>query len=192
MNDSEHWKSSTYVYIKFVNMFLLSHFIDQTREFAHYQYYYTHRWSRLMHNREQNEIIRTRSFFRCQKFEYATLLRRSFEHEIFFLVLLKIHSSTSYLLFDAYHIKRFDFCMSAWSHRNDLIWKIIIVVIFAFDRLELFDLFAEIVATTSDWRLLLKSFSQWFSDQIVWTNRSHHRIFAAETKRLRFSMILWS
>ena len=30
-------------------------FIDQTREFAHYQYYYIHRQSRLMHNRKQQK-----------------------------------------------------------------------------------------------------------------------------------------
>ena len=110
-------------------MFLLSHFIDQTREFAHHQYCYTHRRSRLMHNREQkrnhsntkffsienlsknvifkNEIIRIRSFSRCQKFDFAISLRKSFEHEILLFVWFEAHSSTSYLLL-------------VWSHRDDL------------------------------------------------------------------------
>ena len=98
---------------------------------------------------------------------------------IFYFFWFKTHSNTKYLLFVLVSklIRTRDTCFSRklfvkrnfliWFlhrclNRIEMIWKITIVVIFAFDRLELIETFAKIVADTSDWRLLLNSFFQWF------------------------------
>ena len=178
------------VYIKFLNKFLLSHSMSQTREFAHYQYYFIddHVWYTI-------ENVRTKSF----------------EHEIFFyffywkflekrnLQTKRNHSSTKYFfvvknsisqLFFENHPSTKSFfnetrirkriCFWIWFDFASLFDRIEMI------RLKLIELFAKIVAIASKWRLLLKFFSQWFSNQIVWTNRSHFNMFAVETKWLKF------
>ena len=96
---------------------------------------------------------KTKSFaklvFRCQKFEFANFcwFQIHSNTKYLFIVWFETHSNTRYLLFVLIWFqhfcsiasKWFDFCIFVWSHRNDLIWKIIIVVIFAFDKLELFE-----------------------------------------------------
>ena len=71
--DNERIKSFISMSLKtVVNVYFISNFwyasaqsfIDQTREFAHYQYYYIHRRSRLMHNREQQKNHSKNCFFR--------------------------------------------------------------------------------------------------------------------------------
>ena len=149
------------LYFRFLNMLLLNHLMNQTREFAHYQYYCTHRrsrlmhsrehqedhskncslhflclqlhrWSRLKHNREQKRNHLERLISRCQKsIEFFTLLLiwSSFEHELLASRSLTWNSfehelfasrSTWLQHFCLITSKWFDFCISAWSHRNDL------------------------------------------------------------------------
>ena len=167
-------------YFKFLNMFLFNHFLNQTRKFAHYQYYYIHWQSRLMHNRKQKRNHFEKLISRCQKsieFFISLLIWNSFEHELFVFRSL-IWSSFEHELFVSRLIwfqhfclitsKWFDFCIFVWSYRNDLIWKIIIIVILTFDKFKLIKLFAKIVANTKT--IVFEVFFQRFSksfEQIV-------------------------
>ena len=72
--DNERVQTSKIVIVYFISNFWYvsaQSFIDQTREFAHYQYYFTHRWSRSRTERDHLE----RLVSRCQKSsEFFTFL----------------------------------------------------------------------------------------------------------------------
>ena len=172
MNEFKFRKSSSLFTSNSWICFCRNHFMNQTRKFAHYQYYYIYRRSRLMHNRKQNrnhpntkffsienfskdvifrqnEIIRTRNFSRCYEFDFATFFVtwNSFEHELF--AFWCVSHQTIW----------FDF--ASLFERIDMIW---------FEK-SLSSWFSHLA--NSNWsKRLQKStdafFFQWFFDQVVY------------------------
>ena len=160
-------------------MFLLNYLINQTREFAHYQYYS----STITFDAQS----RTKS--------------KSFEHEIFLywkflekrnLQTERNHSNTKYFLVDRNSNSQFFFMTSKFIRTRNICFSFNLK--FTRTRNICFSLwFLHFCLIASKWlEKLLSSwfshlfFSQWFFDRIVWINRSYCRIFAVETKWLKF------
>ena len=148
------------VYINYVNMFLLNHFMNQIRKFAHYQYYYyyIHRRSRLMHNRKQKRNHSNTKFFLYWKFleKYNFQTERNHSNTKYFFVNKSLHSQFFFdlkfirtrniffrLIWNSFEHELFVFCFDLIStflfDHIEMIWKIIIVVIFAFDKFDLIE-----------------------------------------------------
>ena len=119
-------------------------FCWSTKKSMHTQYYCLlliddHVWCTI---ENKNEIIRKINFSlsEIERILYFSLTWSSLEHEIFAF--------------------RFDLISTSLLDFIKIIWKNIIIVIFAFSKFELIETFAKIVATSFEWRLLLKFFSQ--------------------------------
>ena len=109
---------------------------------------------------------------------------KSFEHEVFLVVKssnsqlffwLEVHSSTNYLLL----VLIFAFLLD----RIEMTWRIIIIVIFAFDKFELIETSAKIVKRI-------------FLSMIFWSNHLNKSFasqnFCCRNEVIKISMILWS
>ena len=99
------------VYINYVNMFLLNHFMNQIRKFAHYQYYYyyIHRRSRLMHNRKQKRNHSNTKFFSIENFFENVIFKKN---EIIYKInfsLLKIRIRNCFLIWNSFEHELFVF-----------------------------------------------------------------------------------
>ena len=130
------------VYIKYVNMFLLNHFMNQTREFAHYQYYYyyIHRRLRLMHSREQKRNhSNTKSFSIEDFFENVIFKKNEIIHKANFS-LSEIRIRNCFLTWNSFEHELF----ASWCVSHQANWLLHSC-------------------------LIASKFSQWLFDQIVWT-----------------------
>ena len=138
MNEFKHRKSSSlFILFQIFEYVFVQSFIDQIRKFAHYQYYYIHQRSRLMHNRKQqknhskncsfffNEIIRKINFSLSEISRKMCSFSLKITRKIYDFLIWSLHC-----------------CLN----RIEMIWKIIVIVIFSFNKFELIDLFAKIVA----------------------------------------------
>ena len=94
---------------------------------------------------------------RCQKsiesFTFLDLKLIRTRSTCFLFFWFEAHPSTGYLLLVLASAFLLD--------RIEMTWRITMIVTSASGRLELIETSAEIVANTSDWRLLLNSLSQW-------------------------------
>ena len=182
-------------------MFLLNHFMSQTREFAHYQYYCIHRRSRLMHNREQKrDHSNTKSFF-IENLSKNVIFRKNeiiLTRSLSLLIEVRIRNFSSKIIrtrnlssmkfvFEDVLVFEFNLIFASLLDRIEMIWRITIIVIFAFDRFELIELFAKIVAST---RTIAFEVSLSTIFRIVWTSRSHRRILLSKRSNWDFDDIM--
>ena len=180
-----------------MDMLLLSHPMGQTRGFAHYQYYYTHRRPRLVHNREQERDHPNTGSFSIEDLPKDVIFRKNeitLIRGLSLLIGVRIRNSPSKitrarglssmeLVPEGVLAPGFGLIFASLLGRTEMTWRITIAVTSASDRLELIETSAETV------RRISPSVASW-SDRLDKPFASQDSCCRNEVTEI--SVILWS